>query len=238
MSAIGRRHVAILAGVSALVTIAGVVVAVACGVPPDLYVAVPADRLVAHLVEVGPGLRVGVAGYLLAIVGDVLRAWALYAFFERIEPRLAALGAWMMLLHDAIWGVSLAGFLVASDLVLSGGDTEAVRALVQALVGLERYAFAIGLFCFSGHLLVNGVLALGSKEVPRLVGVLVVLAFAGYAIDALATVVLVSRPEWLTGVLAPINTVGELALAGWLALRGGREVTAAPKPPEVTPRPA
>lgn len=238
MGSIGRRQVAVLAGASALVTIAGVVVAVACGVPPDLYAAEPADRLVAHLVEAGPAVRLGVVGYLVAIAGDVLRAWALYVFFEKVEPRLAALGAWMMLLHDAIWGVSLAGFLVASDLALSGGDTEAVRAVVQALVGFERYAFAIGLFCFSGHLLVNGALALGSKEVPRVVGVLVILAFAGYAIDALASIALTTRPPWLTGVLAPINTLGELALAGWLALRGGREAATTPAPPEVLPRPA
>jgi hypothetical protein len=238
MGSIGRRQVAVLAGAGALVTIAGVVVAVTCGVPPDLYTAEPADRLVAHLVEAGPAVRLGVVGYLVALAGDVLRAWALYVFFEKVEPRLAALGAWMMLLHDAIWGVSLAGFLVASDLALSGGDTEAVRAVVQALVGFERYAFAIGLFCFSGHLLVNGALALGSKEVPRVVGVLVVLAFAGYAIDALASIALATRPAWLTGVLAPINTLGELALAGWLALRGGREAATTPAPPEVLPRPA
>jgi hypothetical protein len=70
------------------------------------------------------------------------------------------------------------------------------------------------------------------------VGVLVVLAFAGYAIDALASIALATRPAWLTGVLAPINTLGELALAGWLALRGGREAATTPAPPEVLPRPA
>ena len=67
----------------------------------------------------------------------------------------------------------------------------------------------------------NGALALKDKDVPRVVGVLVVVAGVGYVVDSGVRVFAGVTPSWLSALALP-NTVGELALAIWLGARGGR----------------
>jgi hypothetical protein len=215
---VSRRRAALLAFAGVVVTLLGVGVAVACGTPPDLLAGgdvVAAEKTIAHA---GALFRVGVLGWFVAIVGDVLRAWALYVFFRSVNRSLSMLAAWWMLLHDAVFGFSLVGLLLASDVVAGAPES----ATVLAMLGAHRYGFHLGLLFFSLHLLVVGWLALASREVPRVLGALLVVAFAGYFVDSASVVALASPPSVISRVVAIPNTIGELALMIWLALRGGR----------------
>jgi Domain of unknown function (DUF4386) len=85
--------------------------------------------------------------------------------------------------------------------------------------------WAIGLAFFGVHLLLVGFMAVRSDYVPSVLGILVALAGLGYLVDNVALVGLTgyedfrSVPEAISAVL---GVVGELSMAIWLLLRGGR----------------
>ena len=88
---------------------------------------------------------------------------------------------------------------------------------------VERYQelWDLGLLVFGVHLVLVGVLCWRSGLVPRVIGVLVVLAGAAYAVDSIG--VLLSASYDLE--LAAFLFVGEVALMVWLiwwGTRGGR----------------
>lgn len=224
---ISQRSAGIIAGVGFLMTIAGVVLASLGGVTPGFIVPGNAVATANKLVESGGLFRVGILGWLVAILGDVLRAWAFYIFFKQVNKSIALLAAWWMLLHDAIFGFANTCLVVVS--VLLGGSgyfaglaLDTVHPLMMMLLEMHYYGFEIGLFFFSFHLLLLGYLALQSGYVPKILGVLVLIAGLGYLVDSAGLIILPNYPALLTNVLALPNIVGELALVVWVAFKGGK----------------
>jgi len=224
---ISQRTAAIVATVGVVVTLVGVGIAVLCGAPPDLAHAGDATSVAAKVTAAGGLFRVAVLGWVVSIIGDVVRAWALYVFFRGVNKSIAMLAAWWMLLHDAVFGFALVGLVAASEVASSTGafsglPTDLTRPWVTMLVEANGYGFNIGLIFFSLHLLLNGYLAMVSGYVPKVLGALLVIAFLGYFVSAGANVLLRDPPTIINKVVTLPNTVGELALIVWLAFKGGR----------------
>ena len=142
---ISRRQAALLAFIGVGVTLLGVGIAVGCGAPPDLMGGGDAAAAATKIAAAGPLFRWGAPGWFVAIVGDVVRAWALYVFFRCINRSVAMLGAWWMLLHDAVFGFSLVGLLLASEMVAGTGaltsiPPETSSPLLLLLLKLHLYA--------------------------------------------------------------------------------------------------
>jgi|GEM_PF-180933 len=222
---VSRRRAAIIAFIGLVISLIGVAVAVACGAPADLATGDLAATT--RLLTEGDALfRVAVLGWVVAILGDVVRAWALYVFFAPVNRSVALLAAWSMLLHDAIFAVALVALLAASQLASGGGALPAtppdqLEPLVRVLLDVFHLGFHLGLLMFSFHLLLNGWLALRSEEVPKVLAVLLFLAFAGYLLDAVSVLALADPPAVIKQIVAAPNLVGELAVIVWLLLRGG-----------------
>ena len=104
----------------------------------------------------------------------------------------------------------------------AGLAPDTVHPLMMMLLKMHFYGFEIGLFFFSFHLLLLGYLALKSGYVPRILGVLLLVAGLGYLVDSAGLIILPNYPALLTNVLALPNLVGELALVVWLAFKGGK----------------
>ena len=73
----------------------------------------------------------------------------------------------------------------------------------------------VGQFLFGLHLLLIGYLAYRSGYVPRLLGVLLVIAGLGYATDSLGAVL--SLGSWTD--ISSFTFIGEFLLALWLLIR-------------------
>ncbi len=224
---LSQRSAGKIVGIGFLFTIAGVVLASICGVTPGLIV--PGDAVAtADKITESVGLfRVGIIGWLIAIVGDVVRAWAFYVFFKRVNKSIALLAAWWMLLHDAIFGFANTCLIIVSELLSGSGyfaglPLDTVHPIMMLLLKTHFYGFEIGLFFFSFHLILLGYLALKSGFVPKIIGVLVLIAGFGYLVDSAGLIMLPNYPEILTYILALPNIVGEVALVTWLAFKGGK----------------
>jgi len=167
--------------------------------------------------------RWGTASLYAVVVLDVVVAWALFRFFSPVSDGLARLAAWFRLAYAGIFMLAIGQLAGIPDLVTSGEYSRVFTAeQIQGQTLLKVDAFddlwMAGLILFGIHLAIVGYLAYVSGYVPKLLGVLLVIAGAGYVFDSLASTVLASPP----GSVATVTFLGEFLLALWLVARGRR----------------
>jgi len=165
--------------------------------------------------------RWGIASLYLVVVLDVVVAWALFRFLSPVSRGLSRLAAWFRLAYAGVFLVAIAQLagipdLVTADYYSSVLTTEQIQG--QTLVKADAFddLWMAGLILFGIHLLLVGYLAYRSGYVPKLLGVLLLVAGAGYVFDSVASTVLASPP----GSVATFTFLGEFLLALWLVVRG------------------
>lgn len=164
--------------------------------------------------------RVGVLALYLVVVLDVVVAWALMRVFDPVSRSLSRLAAWFRLAYSAVFLVAIGQLAGIPDL-LAGGSNAFTAEQVQAQALLKVDAFHdiwfAGLVLFGVHLVLVGYLAYRSGYMPRLLGVLLVIAGLGYAFDSAGRVLSESPLE-----VSTVTFVGEFLLCLWLLIRGRR----------------
>lgn len=123
----------------------------------------------------------------------------------------------------------LIGFFLVQQLV-SGAEyltvfESGLDAQVMLFLDAFNYGWLIGLVCFGVHLILLGYLILKSGFIPRVLGILLILAGAGYVSDTLANALLADYDAYATVfllIVAVPTVVGELAFTIWLLWRGGK----------------
>ena len=168
--------------------------------------------------------RLGVLAWLLIVVLDVVVAWALYRVFRPVSPAVSMLTAAFRLVYTAVLLVAVGQLMRALDVLTDPAVTAPGAGQVSERALLELNAFQhiydLGLFLFGIHLALLGYLSLRSDFIPRVVGVLLAVAGAGYAFDTVCAVLAVELPT-----VSVFTFLGEFLLALWL-LVGGRRLRA------------
>jgi hypothetical protein len=165
--------------------------------------------------------RLGVLAWLLIVVLDVVIAWALYRVFRPVSPAVSMLAAVFRFAYAAVLLVAVGQLLRAVD-VLTAGSTPAASAdgvAGRALLELNAFQdlYDLGLFLFGLHLALLGYLSLRSDFIPKVIGVLLVVAGVGYAVDTVGTILALGVPT-----VSVFTFLGELLLALWLLVAGRR----------------
>jgi len=179
--------------------------------------------------------RLGLVGFLIVFVADVVVAWALYILFRAVSREVSLLTAWFRIVYTAFLGVGVIFFFVVLQLVSGAGYLGAFGqgALdAQAKLSLDafNYAWLIGLVAFGIHLMLLGYLVLASGYASRVLGILLVVAGTAYVFDTLAHALVSNYADYETAfmmVVAVPSVVAELAFTVWLLTRGGRGQEAA-----------
>lgn len=180
--------------------------------------------------------RVGLVSFLIVFVLDVIVAWALYLFFVAVNRDVSLLTAWFRLTYAILLGAALVFFFFALELVsgadhLEAFDTRQLDAQVMVYLDAFNDLWLIGLGCFGIHLALLGYLIFESGLIPKVLGVLLVLAGAAYVINTLANALLSNYDDYeavFVTIVAVPAVIGELAFPIWLLLRGGKERKALP----------
>ena len=177
----------------------------------------------------GP-FRAGIVSWLIVITCDVVGAWALYVFFKPTNKSLSLLAALFRLMHAAITGITLLkGFFAL--LLLSGADyltvfeTDQLHAQAMLFLNAFNYGWLIGLVFFGFHLFVLGYLIFKSGYIPRILGVLLIIASLAYLVDSFANVLLPNYENYeamFSLVVVVPAVIAELSLCLWLLLKGGK----------------
>jgi len=119
-------------------------------------------------------------------------------------------------------------FLSGAD-YLSSFDGGQIEAQVMLYLDAFNFTWLIGLLMFGFHLIDLGYLSLKSVSIPKYLGVLLVLAGAGYVIDTTAFSILSEYDDYSDVFLAIVAIpamVGELAFTVWLFMKAGKQAAA------------
>jgi hypothetical protein len=169
--------------------------------------------------------RLGVAMLYGVIVLDLVVAWALLGVFTPVHSGLARLAAWFRVAFAGVFMVAIGHLAGVPDLVEDAGYASAftpqqLQGQVMVQVDAFHDTYMAALILFGVHLALLGFLAYQSGFIPRVVGILLVVAGAGYVGDSLVTVFTAGSPA----TISTVTFLGEFLLAVWLVVRG-RTVT-------------
>lgn len=227
---ISQRQAAVTAGIALLVMSVAAIYAYGF-VYGSLVVSGDTGATVSGVSERLTLFRTGIAAWMVILVTDVLAAWALYLYFAGVGKALSLLCAWLRLSYAGFLAIAIAWLTVAGNIV--SGSNAAVQLLpgtmdsyVSLSVGAFNGAWSIGLIVFGLHLLLLAALALRSQFVPRIIGILLLIAAVGYFTVNLFKLLIPQYSQFLI-VLENVLTIpmmAEIVFAVWLLLRGGKQV--------------
>lgn len=226
---ISPRKAAVTAGLCSLV------LAAAAGVAEfyarqQLIVPDDAAETARRILDGQTSFRIGIFGFAIALICDLLISWALYVFLKPANKSLSLLTAWFRLIYTAI-------FAVAVMELLSGNQVLTDKSLSMAMEPDQLYALAlhhfqafdhgwtIGFLFFGLHLVMLGYLAVTSGMIPKVIGILILIAGTAYFGSNLAKLVLPDYRAYeavFTAIVAIPSVIGELSLAIWLLVGGGK----------------
>jgi len=174
--------------------------------------------------------RIGILSFFIMVVFDVVLAWALYVLLKPVNKNLSLLSGWLRLVNSTIFGIALYNLLSVLQ-ILSGAEylkvfvTDQLQAQVMLSLNTFNSTWLIGLVFFGFHLFVLGYLIFKSGYIPRILGILLVIASIGYLIDSVANFLLSNYTDYknlfLMIVVVP-GIIGELSLTFWLLLKGAK----------------
>jgi hypothetical protein len=156
--------------------------------------------------------RGGIASLFLVVILDVIVAAALLTVFESVNRSLSTMAAWFRATYAAVYLVAISQLVVALGLL---GDPN------QALRAVDAYdtIWHVGLVLFGVHLLLLGLLAFQSDFMPKVFGILLVIAGLGYLADGFGAVLI---PDYSINI-SGFTFVGEATLMLWLLIKGSRK---------------
>ena len=168
--------------------------------------------------------RVGLLTDLLTVVAAVAEGVLVYYLFRPVSRILALTSLLIALVSNA--GEVVAGLIHLLPLVILHG-VHASQALSQgqleelALLAMRTHNEFLGitLAIFSFALCIDGYLVYVSTFVPRVIGVLLIIASACYLINSVALLLEVP-PGPLDGLILIPSFLGELSFCLWLLVRG------------------
>jgi hypothetical protein len=171
--------------------------------------------------------RAGFAADMIVFLCDVALAVVLFLLFRPVSRALSLLAAAFRLTQTAVIGLNLLamfGALVVLEEAdylgaFGAGETEALAALS---LDIHAYGYTLGLTFFAVSTLIIGYLAIRSGVVPKALGVLLILAGAGYLADSFAFFLVPGYDGSISPILLAPAIVGELWFALWLLFRGRR----------------
>ena len=187
----------------------------------SLIVGGDAAATASNILGAQPLFRLGIFAEFIGQVAFVLLVLALYRILEPVGRNLAQVMVAFVLVAVTITALNMLNQFAALH-VLTGGpyltvfDAGQQQALAMTFLDLHHAGYLIAQVFFGLWLLPLGVLIYRSGFLPKVIGVLLVLAAAGYVADV-ATFFL--APGFGL-VLSEFTFIGELALMLWLLAMG------------------
>ncbi len=195
------------------------------GVRGRIVVSGDAIATAARLASMEALWRVGIAGEILLLLCATALTAIFYVLLRPVSRTLALAATCFNLVSLAIEGVSALRlvetlFPLADARYLAVFSPEQRDALAYLAIRAHGLGFAIALIFFGCVCPLLGTLIVRSGFLPRVIGVLMMLAGAGYLIDGFALILSPPFADRLFPWILLPSFIGESSLALWLLLRG------------------
>ena len=155
--------------------------------------------------------------FLITFIADIIVAWALYIFFIPVSRSRSLLTAWFRIVYTVMALIGL--FNLSKILVLverRESQDETLANTVMFYLDSFQTEWGISFIFFGIYLIALGYLAYRALYVPKIMGVLLMIAGLGYFINSLQPYFF---PEVDTSFLM-ITFFGELVFMVWLLVKG------------------
>lgn len=221
---ISARQAALTAG-SALLLMCVLAFFAYFSVLQKLIVPGDATTTATHIVASEGLFRASIASLLAVVVLDIVVAWALYVLLRSVNKSLSLLTALLRLVYAAVFAGAIANLynvlpFLSGDGYLSALEPHQLETQVMFLADSFKSEWEVGLAIFGIHLLLLGLLVFKSR--PRILGILVMLAGAGYVVDRFGKILV---PHYGMAI-SMFTFVGEVLLIFWLFWIGIKGVPA------------
>ncbi len=187
----------------------------------SLIVGGDAAATASNILGAQPLFRLGIAAELVGQVAFVLLVLALYRVLKPVGRNYARVMVAFVLVAVTITSLNMLNQFAALHVLagapyLTAFDAGQLQALAMTFLDLHHAGYVIAQVFFGLWLLPLGYLIYRSGFIPKLIGVLLMIACAGYLADV-ATFFL--APGFGV-VLSEFTFIGELALMLWLLVMG------------------
>jgi len=216
----GMRRPALVAG-TGLLAMAVLAPAAKYGVIQHLVTPGDASRTAGHILASAGLFRLGIAALAAVVILDIVVAWALLKFFEPAHKGLATLAAWLRISYAAIFAVAISRLMGVLPLLRNARHLTAFsigQRQTEALLKIQDFQdiWKVSLILFGLYLVLIGYLACKSGYVPRLLGVLLVIAGGGYLLDSITGLLIANH----TTSVSSFTFIGEALFMLWLLAKG------------------
>jgi hypothetical protein len=218
---ISLRTSAIIAGIG-LILMAILAPIANFAILQKLVVQNDAAKTVNNIVASEGLFRIGICGFLIVVILDIIVAWALYVFLKPVNKSLSLLTAWIRIVYATILAVVLIHLLNVLQL-LHGADylaaftTNQIQAQVMLSLNTFNIGWGCGLIIFGFHLLLLGYLIFKAGYMRKILGILIILASLGYLIDGCGKILSADY----NANISMFTFIGEVILIFWLLIKGG-----------------
>jgi len=157
-------------------------------------------------------------GIVLIIILDILLSWTIYQFFKNDNKKIAIISFILRIIYAAIFGVATY-FLIAN--LGHEGNNELLNSNFYSF----ETVWTLGLIVFGLHLFAVGTLMKVHRNIPKVLWILTLIAGISYVVVHILKSMLPQLSEFtetLNNVLALPMALGELGLAIWLIIKGGK----------------
>jgi len=161
--------------------------------------------------------------YLITFICDILAAWALYVLLKPVNENLSLLTSWFRLVYTVMALVALFNLITILNLTNDAGylktfQTDQLNAYVNISLHAFKNGWYFGILFFGIHLGLLGYLVFRSEYIPKILGILLIIAGLGYFINGVKPLLL---PD-INLDFAKFTFFGELIFMLWLLIKGSR----------------
>ena len=173
--------------------------------------------------------RLGFVTDLIAFMSDLAVSVLLYLLLRPVSKTLSLLAAsFRLVAHPAIAAVNMLNHFIALLLLSGSGYLSAfsgdqLNAMVLLFLNLHDYGYLIGGAFFSVHLFFLGILLLKADFFPSVLGILILLASAGYITESFGDFLFPGNEEILSWIVGIPAVLGELSFTLYLLIFGLRD---------------
>ena len=168
--------------------------------------------------------RLGIICFITMVIIDVIVGIMLYVIMRQVDKTVALLVAAFRLMYSVVHSAAIINLILVLPLLNDLGSGQLINQShmseqVMSLLNGHHYGFLLALIFFGLHCIVLGWLIYRSGFMPKVLGVLLIIAGVGYMIDSFANIVLADYSAYasifLLIVAIPAFTA-EISLCLWL----------------------
>jgi len=158
-------------------------------------------------------------GILIILILDLLVSYTLYEYFKDDNGKISLISGGLRIIYTLIFGI--ATFYLTKNLNINNLTNQTINTNFQ----LFQSIWNGGLIIFGFHILLVGFLMKLHEKVPRILWYLTLIAGVSYVIVHLLKLTSPNSEfvSILSMILALPMAIGELGLAIWLIVKGGKE---------------